>query len=106
LELIEHASEHITNEILNDQLRLFHDLVDNDEDFTLYVLNAFMTKVVSDDLSDPYVKICAWILGQIGSKTCNFLKRSEQPQKGRGMSLDSALTGRTENRVQLNRLGP
>lgn len=63
LELIEHASEHITNEILNDQLRLFYDLVENDEEFTLYVLNAFMTKTVSDDLSDPYVKICAWILG-------------------------------------------
>lgn len=44
-------------------LRLFNDLADNDDEFTEYLLNAFLNKEISDELSDPYVKLCSWILG-------------------------------------------
>ena len=38
LEIIDHASEHITDGILNDQLRLFYDLVENDSEFKDFIL--------------------------------------------------------------------
>jgi hypothetical protein len=61
--LIEYASEHISEEIMNDLLRLFKDLAENDQEFIIFMIGMFMRDEKSTHLNDPYVKIASWILG-------------------------------------------
>ncbi len=63
MKLIEYASEHISEEIMNDLLRLFKDLAENDQDFIIFMIGIFMRDETSAHLNDPYVKIASWILG-------------------------------------------
>lgn len=61
--MIEYASEHISEEIMNDLLRLFKDLAENDQEFIIFMIGMFMRDETSTHLNDPYVKIASWILG-------------------------------------------
>jgi len=70
LSLIGFASEHITDEILNDVLKLFQDLAESDEEFAEYMLTEFCAQMQKEQLSDPFVKLSAWLIGQIGASYC------------------------------------
>lgn len=82
--VFEFGSEFIDNEVLNNYIRLMNEnYKENGNEFGEFIIDIYIDLLEKPNLSDNMVKLIVWVIGEIGSQTCNiqYLWRWKRPHK-------------------------
>ena len=74
--VFEHGSEFISNNILNNFLKLINENFNTEgENFGKFIVETYMKIITKPNLADVTIKMISWVFGEIGSIICMIEKK-------------------------------
>lgn len=73
--VLEHGSEHVDSNILNNMLKLIEENVNMNPGFGEFLVQTYLPQAQKDTIPDVLAKIISWVFGEVGTKTCKSFYR-------------------------------